>query len=164
MNKSFIKNKTDKLAETTAGGSEAIIVSACLLGLPTRYDGGECKDAELISRLGGDIIIALCPEQLGGLSTPRAPSEITGGDGTSVLDGTAKVKDAENTDVTEAFIKGAEEVLRIALLNSVSKAYLKEKSPSCGVNLIKKNNKDQKGSGVLAALLKKNNIEVIAIS
>lgn len=149
---------------------KTVIVSACLLGLPTRYDGGDCRSPELIQQLSGFITIALCPEELGGLTTPRRGAEISEGDGRDVLKDTACVvttneADAglEQTNVTANFIKGAEEVLRIARLNSVNLAYLKEKSPSCGVNLIKKNREDQKGMGVTAALLKENGIETIGI-
>ncbi len=156
-----MKNKAVK--ETTAGDGAAVIVSACLLGLPTRYDGGDSRNGELIKKLAGKVIIALCPEELGGLPTPRPAAEIKDGDGSCVLDGTACVKTPCGGDVTANFIKGAKEVLRVAGLNRVARAYLKEKSPSCAVNIIKKHGKDYAGSGVTAELLKRNNIETIGV-
>ena len=156
---------------------KTIIVSACLLGIPTRYDGGDSRNDELISELAGVVVIAICPEELGGLPTPRSAAEIKDNaegrcapdgpkapEGAGVLDGTACVVTKDGTDVTSNFIKGAEEVLRIARDNQVTRAYLKEKSPSCGLDLIKKDGNNHEGSGVTTALLKKNNIETIGIS
>jgi len=168
-----MKNKVDKV--TTAGGAETVIVSSCLLGLPARYDGGDSKSNELIARLSGKVVIAVCPEGLGGLPTPRPAAEIKAGndnadapyvpdvrcvpDGSSVLDGSACVTTSCGEDVTASFIRGAEECLSIARINQVSRAYLKEKSPSCGVSIIKKDGTPCAGSGVTAELLKRNNIE-----
>ncbi|VAV84745.1 Uncharacterized protein YbbK [hydrothermal vent metagenome] len=157
-----MENNIKKIA---TDDTEAVIVSACLLGLPTRYDGGDSRSNELIKKLAGKVIIAVCPEELGGLSTPRPCSEITGdGTGADVLDGTACVQTSSGTEVTANFIKGAQEVLRIARLNKVTKAYLKEKSPSCGVKIIKQHGKDYAGSGVTAELLKRNKIETIGVA
>jgi len=156
--------------------TEKVIVSACLLGIPSRYDGGHSKNDELIRKLSGKVVIAVCPEELGRLATPRPAAEIKGSgdggcdtqigtaDGASVLDGIARVIDIDGTDVTSNFIKGAEETLRIAMNNQVTRAYLKEKSPSCGVNIIKQKGSDTTGIGVLTALLKKNNIETIGVT
>ncbi len=154
--------------------AEKVIVSSCLLGRPTRYDGGHSKNDDLISKLAGKVVIAVCPEELGGLGTPRPAAEIKGSgdggsiigntDGASVLDGKARVMNVNSKDTTESFIKGAEETLRIARENLATRAYLKEKSPSCGVTVIKKGNKDCEGSGVTTALLRLNNIETIGIS
>ena len=138
---------------------EPLIVSACLLGLKTRYDG-EGAFSEEVAKRTGVLMIPVCPEQLGGLPTPRRKAEITGGGGAEVLDGRARVLDSIGTDLSERFILGAEEVLKIALLIGAKKALLKEKSPSCGVAFIKKHNALTNGMGVLTALLKREGIEV----
>ena len=80
-------------------------VSACLLGKPCRYDGGSKPHATVAQNLGDALPI--CPECLGGLPIPRAPSEIQGGDGADVLAGRARVMSRDGQDVTEAFLKGA---------------------------------------------------------
>lgn len=138
---------------------EPVIISACLLGLKTRHDGKDAFSKEAAERTGL-LMIPVCPEQLAGLPTPRARAEITGGGGAEVLDGKARVLDSGGADITERFIAGAEEVLKIARLTRAKKALLKEKSPSCGVTFIKRENKTIEGTGVLTALLKREGIEV----
>ena len=142
--------------------SETVIVSACLLGINCRYNGGNSLDESLIRQLKDSHVVPVCPEQLGGLPTPRAAAEISGGDGFDVLSGLAKIVTAADEDVSAQFIKGAKEALNIARLIGAKKAYLKEKSPSCGVNLIKCEGLEKSGSGVLAALFSKEGIEVFA--
>ena len=142
--------------------SETVIVSACLLGVNCRYDGGNSLDESLIRQLKNSHVVPVCPEQLGGLPTPRVAAEISGGDGFDVLSGLAKVVNIEDEDVSAQFIKGAKETLEIARLIGAKRAYLKEKSPSCGVNLIKREGLEKSGSGVLAALFSKEGIEVFA--
>ena len=91
-----------------------IIVSACLLGENCKYSGGNNKSEKVLKYLEGKEYIMVCPEQLGGLTTPRDPSEITTDgqkDGKDVLDGKAKVISNKGVDVTANFIKGAEEAL-----------------------------------------------------
>lgn len=105
-----------------------IIVSACMAGLAVRYDG---KDAciQTIERLVQEgKAMLVCPEQLGGLSTPRHPAEIQFGDGYDVLDGKAKVMSTHGEDVTDQFIKGAHQALQIARLAGATKAILKASS------------------------------------
>ena len=88
-----------------------IIVSACLTGVCCRYDGGHRLD-ENVMRLSPEVdLVPLCPEQMGGLTTPRQPCEIIGGDGDDVLDGRARVVDTEGRDVTGQLLKGANEFL-----------------------------------------------------
>ena len=116
----------------------------------------------MIRQLKENNIVPVCPEQLGGLPTPRAAAEISEGDAFDVLSGLAKVVNATNEDVSAQFIKGAKEALKIARIIGAKKAYLKEKSPSCGVNLIKSEGLEKSGSGVLAALFTKEGIEVFA--
>jgi len=139
---------------------EPVVVSACLLGLKTRYDGGGALSPEALNSLKGMLPIPACPEQLGGLSTPRPRAEITTGDGSYVLDKRAMVADENGKDVTKRFLTGAEAVLNIARLCGAKKAFLKEKSPSCGVSLICRGSECIPGSGVAAALLKREGLEV----
>lgn len=144
-----------------------IIVSACLLGENCKYSGGNNKSENVIKYLEDKEYILVCPEQLGGLSTPRNPSEIiTYGnkDGNDVLSGCTKVLSNKGIDVTKNFIKGAEETLKIAKEHNVKTAILKAGSPSCGYKKIYDGtflgNKIQ-GMGVTAAILNKENIALL---
>lgn len=114
--------------------AEIILVSACLLGFRTRYDGKTKPDPTLISLWPEKFFLPLCPEQLGGLPTPRSPAEIVGGDGLAVWEGKARVINRTGEDVTQAFVQGAEEVLRVVRLLGVRRAILKSRSPSCGLH------------------------------
>ena len=125
------------------------LVSSCLMGLCTRYDGASKPNRDCIAALSGQIWIPICPEQLGGLSTPRERAVLTGGDGHAVLAGTARVISESGCDVTANFIRGAEMVLELATMHMISVAVLKAKSPSCAVNST---------MGVTAALLQQNGI------
>lgn len=107
--------------------------------------------------------IPACPEQLGGLSTPRPPAEIVVGSGEDVLNGKTKVITISGEDITMQFIKGAEETLKITNAFPIKAAILKERSPSCGVHQIYDgsfNNILKKGQGLTTAILKKENIPV----
>ncbi|MDH4321497.1 MAG: DUF523 domain-containing protein [Desulfobulbaceae bacterium] len=113
-----------------------ILVSACLVGIACRYDGKiktnpDCRQE--IDRLGA-IWIPFCPEQLGGLSTPREAADIVDGDGNDVLSGQARVINRNGVDVTNAFCLGAEQVLAIAGQQAVCAVFLKARSPSCAVS------------------------------
>jgi len=133
------------------------------LGVNCRYNGIPKPCQKLIDLLKEGEVIPLCPEQLGGSPTPREPSE-TSGTGLEVLSGRAKVITKTGKDVTQNFINGAEEVLKLAKLFNVKEAILKHKSPSCGCGKIYDgtfSNKLIDGDGVTAALLKKNGIKVI---
>lgn len=126
-----------------------ILISACLLGFPVRYDG-KSKAVEKIKELSKDnILIPVCPEQLGGLSTPRIKSEIKNG----------SVIRFDGLDVTNNYLKGASICLEIARLNKVDYCILKSKSPSCGKDLIYDgdfNGTLVSGDGVTCKLLKEN--------
>jgi len=139
-----------------------IIVSACLLGIKCRYDGGSRPEKQLISVISEDVFIPLCPEQLGGLPTPRLPAWIVDGDGLDVLNGRSAIIDSNGQDVTEQFLRGAEEVRKLARLMQIDIAIMKEISPSCGVNHIKKDGLIIRGMGVTSALLLANGIRVIS--
>ena len=110
--------------------------------------------------LAGQPWTAVCPEQLGGLDTPRVPAQIPGGDGYDVISGKAGVIDDNRRDVTRFFINGAEIVLDICLRFKVSRVYLKDRSPSCGVESSRLNGSV---TGVCAALLIKADIDVVEI-
>ncbi len=110
------------------------LVSACLVGLCTRYDGKIIENSECIAGLQQSYWIPVCPEQLGGLSTPREAADISGGDGADVLAGTARVISKSGADVTDAFIRGAKQVLHLARSQNVQAVFLKARSPSCAVN------------------------------
>ena len=144
-----------------------IIVSACLLGENCKYSGGNNKSENVIKYLEDKEYILVCPEQLGGLSTPRNPSEIiTYGnkDGNDVLSGCTKVLSNKGIDVTKNFIQGAEETLKIAKEHNAKTAILKAGSPSCGYKKIYDGtflgNKIQ-GMGVTAAILNNENIALL---
>ena len=133
---------------------EKILVSACFLGINCKYDGENNKNDKVIEYLKDKEVIPICPEIMGGLPTPRFPSEIKDN----------KVITKDNIDVTNNFSKGANEVLYLAKLFNVKKALLKAKSPSCGVGEIYDGTFTHtkiKGDGITTRLLKENNIEVI---
>lgn len=132
---------------------EKIIVSACLLGIPCRYDGKSKPVNEVISLQEKYELIPICAETLGGLPIPRVPAEIVGNN----------VIRKDGVDVTYEYNKGANEVLRIAIQNGCTKAILKAKSPSCGKGQIYDGTYSgvlTEGNGVLTDLLIKNNIKV----
>ncbi len=139
---------------------EIVIVSACLLGINCRYDGSHAYCPEVFDDLGHRHFIPVCPEQLGGLPTPRLPARIEGGDGVDVWGGSGKVINQSGEEVTEAFQKGARETLAIAQIAKAYRAILKDHSPSCGSQYIYGTTGLIKGIGVTAALLAKNGIAV----
>ena len=141
-----------------------VLISGCLLGIECRYDGGHSRVEEIIEKAQEMQFIPICPEQLGGLPTPRAPSNIVKGDGKGVLAGHAWVINTLGEDVTEAFIKGAQESLKLARLTGAKKAILKNKSPSCGLNTPCCETDTGYGLGVTAALLLSAGIEIIEIN
>ena len=108
------------------------LVSACLAGAKTRFDGEDRLEPELLHLVKEGRAIPVCPEQLGGLATPRPPAEIQDGDGFDVLAGRAKVVTCDGRDVTTEYLRGAEEVLRLAKAWQAAGAVLKARSPACG--------------------------------
>ncbi len=130
------------------------IVSACLAGTECRYNGGAVPCQTVMELVKQGKAIPVCPEQLGGLPTPRTPSEQVGN----------KILTKDGEDVTEQFEKGAEEALKIAKLANCKEAILKAKSPSYGHGQIYDGTFTGglvSGDGVFAKLLKKNNIKVL---
>ena len=140
-----------------------ILVSACLLGLSCRFDGRSKINKSLISSLKNTAFIPFCPEQLGGLPTPRNRAWIVHGDGKDVLAGRSKVIAEGGSDVTAQFIKGAIESGKLVTLFHIKKAYLKSKSPSCGVGKIYHDKNLVTGNGVCATMLFQKNIELISV-
>ncbi len=133
---------------------EKILVSACLLGVDCKYSGGNNYNEKVIEYLSDKEVIPICPEIMGGLSTPRLPSERIGD----------KVLNNQGTDVTQEYKKGAEQALKLAKLFNVKKALLKAKSPSCGKGKIYDgtfNSVLTDGNGVTVDLLESNGISVI---
>ena len=107
-------------------------ISACLCGQCCRYDGNHNAAPELVNLAERGQAVVVCPEVLGGLSTPRYPAEIQAGNGSDVWAGTARVVDNQGNDVTEAFKAGAILAYRQLKAQGISIVILKERSPSCG--------------------------------
>ena len=134
-----------------------ILVSACLLGHACRYDGKSKPCERVIALKDTYNLVPICPEVMGGLPTPRVPSEICG----------ALVLMKDGRDVTENYNRGAEKALEIACENACTVAILKEKSPSCGSGLIHNGLFDGglvEGDGITAQLLKTAGIRVLGES
>jgi uncharacterized protein YbbK (DUF523 family) len=140
-----------------------LIVSACLAGKPCRYDGEGKPNDEIVALYERGEAVLVCPEEMGGLTTPRVPSEIALGTGEDVLNGNARVITKDGRDVTKEFMLGAQETLCTARSCGAKLAILKAKSPSCGCGMIYDgtfSGKLHEGDGVTAALLKRNGVEV----
>ncbi|SSS79614.1 purine-nucleoside phosphorylase [Acinetobacter baumannii] len=142
-----------------------LLISACLIGEPVRYDGRSCLHTTLKKLFLNKKAHALCPELLGGFTTPRLPAEIVGGTGQDVLDGKAKILDSSGLDVTELYLKGAYRTLDIARQIQATCVVLKENSPSCGSQKIYNGTfQGEKitGVGITTALLQRHGFEVIS--
>lgn len=132
-----------------------ILCSACLLGVCCRYDGKSKGNKKVLELAKSEALIPICPEQLGGLPTPRPQTELK--------DGRAIRKDG--SDVNELFQKGATESLKLARILGAKKAILKQRSPSCGSGQIYDGTFSGniiEGDGITTALLKANGIEVVS--
>ena len=136
---------------------ENILISACLLGVSCRYDGlSKPLDEKILNRLREKYhLIPICPEIMGGLSTPRIPAEI---------DCKRRVLRKDGADITENYLRGAVEALRLAKFFDCRLAILKEKSPSCGKGKIYDGSFTKTltvGDGIAAEILQQNGISVI---
>jgi uncharacterized protein YbbK (DUF523 family) len=141
-----------------------VLVSACLAGLATTHDGRAKPHPKVLELVRQGKAILVCPEQLGGLPTPRSEAEIAAGDGGSVLDGSSRVLDSEGRDVTENFLRGAREAAKVARLAASTKAILKARSPSCGAGRIYDGSFSgmlKSGEGVTAAALRRAGLDVV---
>ena len=130
-----------------------ILISACLLGVACRYDGASKPIMQMVALMDRYHLVPICPEQLGGLPTPREPSERQAD----------AVRAKEGADVTAPFVRGAEQALHLARLYDGKAAVLKERSPSCGSGEIYDGTFSGclvPGDGVTAALLNQNGIAV----
>ncbi len=134
-----------------------ILVSACLMGLGVRYDGGRKENEAVLRLMERHTLIPVCAEVFGGLPTPRVPAERTGD----------KVITRDGRDVTGEYVRGAEEIVRLAALYGCTLAILKERSPSCGHGSIYDGTHTgtlRPGDGVLAERLIKAGVTVIGES
>lgn len=146
---------------------DRILISACLLGRPVRYDGTgkSLADPRLVRWLAEGRLVPICPELAGGLPVPRPAAEIVGGSGVDVLAGRARVVTSSGEDVTAAFLAGAEAALDLAHRNGCIHALLIDRSPSCGSLQIYDGSFSRRrmaGTGVTAALLAMHGIGVFA--
>ena len=136
-----------------------IIISACLCGCNCKYNGENNENEKCVNLLKKGKAILICPEQLGGMTTPRLPSEILKNNGNKL------VINKNGEEVTNFFEKGAKEALNIAKLVNSKVAILKDGSPSCGSNFIYDGNfsgNKIKGEGITASLFRKNGIKVFS--
>ena len=128
-----------------------IAVSACLLGRDCKYDGGNNRCQKVLDFVKGHDVVAVCPEQMGGLSTPRVPAEIVNG----------VVTNAHGYSVDNAFRRGAQHALERVLNEGATLAVLQPRSPSCGCKLVYDGTFSKHlvpGKGVFAQLLEENGI------
>jgi len=149
-------------------GHELTLVSACLLGIACRFDGQSCPNEKLTTLATRGEAVPICPEVAGGLPTPRLPAEISeayaGLDGHALWDGRTRVLRSDGIDVTEQFKAGAQAALALARNLGIRRAILRANSPSCGSGSVHGGQFAGTlvpGDGVTAALLKRNNIQVI---
>ncbi|MDT8716519.1 DUF523 domain-containing protein [Clostridium sp. 19966] len=140
-----------------------ILISACLMGVNCKYSGENNLSQALMNIIDKYEVIPVCPEQLGGLTTPRNPAEIFNSKSSEILMGVGKVIDNKENDRTLEFVKGAQETLYIAKKFNIKYAILKSNSPSCGNKKVYDGTFSGKivaGSGVTAELLLENGIKV----
>ena len=137
------------------------LISACLCGVNCKYDGANNYNEKCNELFISGKAILICPEQLGGLTTPR----VLQAKAKDILEGNGKIVTKEGMDVTKQFIKGAKEVVEIAKKLSISTAILKERSPSCGVNFVYDgsfNGNKVKGKGITAEMLNEIGIKTLS--
>jgi uncharacterized protein YbbK (DUF523 family) len=142
------------------GNKVEYLVSACLCGICSRFDGKDARDDQTAELVKKGKAIPVCPEELGGLPVPRLPGEIEKGDGKEVLCQQRKVVSRNGEDLTPFFLRGAFASLTIAKRFKIKKVFMKQKSPSCGCGWITRKGKLVKGDGVTTALFKNEGIQV----
>jgi uncharacterized protein YbbK (DUF523 family) len=143
-----------------------VLVSACLLGCACRYDGRHNRDLTLERELAerGLRAVPFCPEEHGGLGTPRPPASIESTNAAAVLDGRERVLTDAGADVTRQFLRGAHGALETCKLHGIRRAFLKERSPSCGVRNTHAAGELVAGPGVTSELLRRNGIEIDGVA
>lgn len=135
-------------------GNYEIAVSACLCGFPCRYDGKSKPDEKIKELFDEGKALPVCPEKLGGLTTPRSPCEIING----------RIISSDGEDRTAEYLRGSQKVLELCQKYKIKKAILKQNSPSCGSSHIYDGTFSGtliEGEGCTTALLRKNGIEVV---
>jgi uncharacterized protein YbbK (DUF523 family) len=139
-----------------------VLVSACLLGSRCRYDGRHNRDLGLEAALAHEGLqpVAFCPEEHGGLGTPRPAAWIEREGAAAVLDQRARVLSGDGRDVSAAFLRGAQAAWQLCRANAIDRAYLKERSPSCGVRQTHVAGALVEGRGVTAELLARQGVQV----
>jgi uncharacterized protein YbbK (DUF523 family) len=136
------------------GYCEPVLVSACFLGIPCRWHGRRAKRRDaLLARLKKKyVLVPVCPEQLGGMPTPRSGEYLRGGTGADVLDGQLRIVDsATGQDLTDFHVSGSRYALEIAEIVGARRAFLKSGSPCCDRD------------GVTGELLRRAGIEVVRV-
>ncbi len=141
---------------------QPILVSSCLLGIATRYDGTDNWNQEVVDYLKNNklIPIPVCPEQLAGLPTPRPKCWFSQGDGSAVIEKNGQLVTETGREISATFRHGASETLKIAKLSGCTRAILQQRSPSCGTDTVYLNETLVAGEGVTTALLRKNGFTV----
>lgn len=143
-----------------------VFISSCLLGENCRYDARPLVPREeLLRMVEAGRAFAFCPEEAGGLATPREPAAIEGGRaGEDVLAGRARVVTASGRDVTAEYVRGAHLALELARAKGCRRAYLKSRSPSCAAgDLPVLGRAAPAADGVTAALFRREGIEVVSL-
>ena len=140
--------------------SERVLVSACLLGRDCTYKAGNNRDSSLLEQLKreGAVAVPFCPEEHGGLGTPRPPADLTAS-ASEILAGRARIVTEGGEDVTAQFLAGAQGALALCQREGLRRAFLKERSPSCGCAATHVNGEVVEGPGVTAQLLRDSGIE-----
>ena len=141
---------------------EVVLVSACLLGKKCRYDGSSNPSDQLSVLIGDREVVAVCPEEMGGLGTPRLAACLDG-KASDIIAGRGQVVDCSGGDVTDAFLEGAKKTAAIAETHRVTLAILKERSPSCGVCQVYEQGILVEGRGVTTEMLVRRGISVLAL-
>lgn len=143
-----------------------VLVSACLLGRACRHDARAKTDGVLQRELArdGSVAIPFCPEEHGGLGTPRPSAWIERESAAAVLDGRDRVVTADGADVTAEFVRGAHGALDACRAHGVERAYLKSRSPSCGSIDTHVAGVAVAGRGVTAELLHRHGVELVSIT
>jgi uncharacterized protein YbbK (DUF523 family) len=148
-----------------AGDRRPVLVSACLLGRECRFDASHNRDSALERELAkrGLEAVPFCPEEHGSLGTPRPPAWIEATGAAAVLDGRERVLTNAGADVTAQFLRGARGALDLCRARGIALAFLKERSPSCGVCRTHAAGALVEGPGVTAELLRRNGVEVVGV-
>lgn len=133
-------------------GETPVVVSACLLGAPTRYDGRDRLTPAAVRVLDGRPVLPLCPELLGGMGCPRPPVHFADGDGEALAGGGGRALDDRGRDAGPALLDGARRALALAQAAGAREAILKERSPSCGCRQVHGPAGVMAGRGVFTAL------------